>query len=371
MKILYITTIGVTMNFFKSFIKELLDEGHTVDIAANISNSKIPDCYTEWGCRVYPLSCSRSPLDVSNLMAVNEIKQLVSGNKYDIVHCHTPVAAMCTRLACRKARKQGTRVFYTAHGFHFYKGAPLKNWLLFYPVEKMCAHLTDVLITINKEDYERAKKKLKAKKIAYVPGVGIDLDKFARNSVETSSIREELNIPKDATLLLSVGELNENKNHQVVINAMAKLNNPNIYYMIAGRGNHEERLKKLAETLGLKNRVFLLGYRNDVNKLYAETDIFVFPSFREGLSVSVMEAMASGLPVTCSHIRGNIDLIDENGGVLFDPFNVSDCEAAIKKMMSADLQQMGAYNLEKINQFSLNSINIQMSDIIRGTITSK
>ena len=136
MKILYVTTIGITMGFFNPFIKDLIDKGHTVDIATNEKDSKVPACYKEWGCTIYPITTSRSPLNKDNIDAVKQLKQLVAKEKYDIVHCHTPVAAMCTRLACRAARKNGTRVFYTAHGFHFYKGASLKNWLLYYPVEK-------------------------------------------------------------------------------------------------------------------------------------------------------------------------------------------------------------------------------------------
>ena len=152
MKILYVTTIGGTMRFFRSVIKELLDAGHVVDIAANEKTSPVAPCYREWGCTVHQIDPSRSPLNKGNLMAIKQIKKLVTENHYDIVHCHTPVAAMCTRLACRKARKSGTKVFYTAHGFHFYKGAPRKNWLIFYPIEKFCARWTDLLITINKFD---------------------------------------------------------------------------------------------------------------------------------------------------------------------------------------------------------------------------
>ena len=153
MKILYITTIGGTMNFFQSFIQRLVQEGHTVDIACNNTTSKVAGFYYELGCNVYAIQTSRSPLNKGNIRAIRQIKTLVENNHYDIVHCHTPIAAMCTRIACRRARKQGTKVFYTAHGFHFYKGAPLKNWLVYYPVEKICSYFTDILITINREDY--------------------------------------------------------------------------------------------------------------------------------------------------------------------------------------------------------------------------
>ena len=162
MKILYVTTIGLTMIFFKGLVKELIDVGHIVDIACNEETHKVPDCYREWGCKVYEIDCSRSPLSNGNIRAIRELKRIVYENHYDIVHCHTPIAGACTRLACKDFRKYGVKVFYTAHGFHFYKGAPIKNWLLFYPIEKLCSRFTDTLITINKEDYSLAKKRMKA-----------------------------------------------------------------------------------------------------------------------------------------------------------------------------------------------------------------
>ena len=361
MKILYVTTIGGTMNFFVPFIKELHDNGDTVDIATNENASKLPECYREWGCNVYQIDTSRSPLNKGNFKAIKQIKEMVNKNGYDIVHCHTPIAAMCTRIACRKARKNGTKVIYTAHGFHFYKGAPFKNWLIFYSIEKICSYFTDVLITINKEDYALAQKKFKAKKIEYVPGVGIDLDKFCSANVDKLEKRKELGIPDDAKLLLSVGELNKNKNHETVIRAIADLKN--VYYIIAGEGGLKEYLQGVIKECDAENRIALLGYRNDIKELCEAADVFVFPSFREGLSVSVMEAMASGLPVVCSKIRGNTDLIDQNGGMLFNPFSIEDCKNALQNLFESDLNELGLYNNKKIKGFSLETVNKRLLEI--------
>lgn len=360
MKILYVTTIGGTMDFFVSFIKQLLKEGNTVDIATNENNSKVPECYKEWGCTVYQIDTSRSPLNMGNIKAITQIKELVAKEKYDIVHCHTPVAAMCTRLACRRARKNGTRVFYTAHGFHFYKGAPLKNWLIYYPVEKICSHFTDVLITINKEDYILAQNKMKAKCVEYVPGVGIDLETFNQVISSKKEKRKELGIPEDSLLFLSVGELNENKNHEVVIRAIADMN---VYYIIAGEGDFKQHLQNVINDLEIGNTVKLLGYRHDVRELYKAADAFIFPSFREGLSVSVMEAMASGLPVICSNIRGNTDLIDNSGGALFNPHSIEDCKNAILRALNSDMNSYGLYNKAKIKAFSIEEVHKEMHRI--------
>lgn len=357
MKILYVTTIGGTMSFFKSFIRELLDEGHTVDIATNENSSRVPEHYKEWGCTVYQIDTSRSPLNKGNLNAIRQLKQLAITVGYDIVHCHTPIAAMCTRIACRKLRQKGTKVFYTAHGFHFYKGAPLKNWLLYYPVEKICAYFTDVLLTINREDFTFAKKKLRAKKIEYIPGVGVDLEKFGNVKLDQAKKRRELGIPEKAPLLLSVGELNENKNHETVIRAIVGLD---AYYIIAGKGNLQEHLQGVINELGVTERVKLIGYRSDVAELYQTADVYVLPSIREGLNVSVMEAMASGLPVVCGRIRGNTDLIDENGGALFDPACLEDCKQAIQQTLQGNVKGMGEYNTTKIENFEINRVNNTM-----------
>ena len=312
----------------------------------------------------YQIDFARDVTEVlENIRAYKEVKKLVSSHKYDLIHCHSPIGGLLTRIACRKIRKHGTTVIYTAHGFHFFKGAPIKNWILYYPVEKICSRWTDVLITINQEDYSFAKRKMKSGKIEYVPGIGIDLERITKIEVDRAEKRRELDIPDGATLLLSVGELNKNKNHETVIRAIGDLD---VYYIIAGRGELEEQLQLTIEKLGLANRVKLLGFRQDILELCKSVDVFVFPSFREGLSVSVMEAMASGLPVACSCIRGNTDLIDENGGEMFDPYSVEDCTRAIKNLMQSDTSAKGTYNSNKIVNFSKTRVTGMLRRIIES-----
>lgn len=364
-KILYVTTVGGTMRFFRSFVKSLVEAGHAVDIAANINMSLVPELYNDLGCKIYPISCTRSPFNKGTLKAIREIKKIVEEGQYDIVHCHTPIAAMCTRLACRKARKRGVRVLYTAHGFHFYKGAPKKNWLLYYPVEKLCARYTDTLITINHEDYAFAEKKLKAREVTYVPGVGLDVKRFAQTTVDKSAKRREIGIPENAFMLLSVGELNANKNHSVVIRALAQINDNNIHYAVAGKGDKKDDLIRLAEELGVGNQVHLLGYRTDVAELYHASDIFVFPSFREGLSVSVMESLSCGLPVICSQIRGNVDLVqDGETGYWADPFNPQSFAEAIKKLEEgSDMSDRCRFASQKYEQDIINQKMMEIYDL--------
>ena len=351
MKILYITTIGGTMTFFKTIIKDLIEEGNTVDIATNEVISPVQDEYKQWGCKVFHMDWSRLPLDRGNHKAINQLKSVVVNGNYDIVHCHTPIAAAITRYACKNLRRNGLKVIYTAHGFHFYHGAPLRNWIIYYSIEKICAHWTDVLITINVEDFERAKRKLKAKRIEYVPGVGINVEKFKYTVVDKAAKRKEIGVPEDAYVILSVGELNENKNHQIVIKALGEIADSNIHYIIAGSGNQEDHLKRLAKEKNVN--LHLLGYRSDVAELYKIADLYIHPSFREGLCVSIMEAAASGVPVACSRIRGNVDIIDSN---LFNPTDEQEIIAVIKNPMS---------NNYCMSAFSVESINKKMKEIYR------
>lgn len=366
MKILYVTTIGGTMKFFKDFICGLLSDGNTVDIVANENSRPVAEYYRGWGCKVYHHSCTRSPINVGTLKAIKEIKKIVNENEYDIVHCHTPIAAMCTRLACIKARKKGTKVFYTAHGFHFYKGAPLKNWLMYYPIEKICSYFTDTLITINKEDYALACKKMKAKKIEYVHGVGLDTKKIFDTVVDRHKKREELGISDDAVMLLSVGELNQNKNHETIIKALAQVNDKNVHYFIAGTGGKEEYLKSLAENLGLSENVHILGFRSDVVELYKVSDICVFPSIREGLGKAALEGMAAGLPLIASNNRGTRDYaIDGENALLCECLSAEQFATAIKKLIYDRMlcDKMRELNIQKVKPFDISNVILEMEKI--------
>lgn len=366
-KVLFIATVVQKhINVFHiPFLKLFQDEGYKTYVAA--SNDTDSQEVTIQHCDEYvEIAFKRNPLHPGNFSAYFKLKRLIKNNDFDIVHCHTPVGGLLGRLAARKARKKGTRVFYTAHGFHFYKGASLKNWLFYYPVEKLCSYLTDVLITINQEDYELAKKRMKAKQVEYVPGVGIDLSRFENIQIDREAKRKEIGVPKDAFLLFSVGELNENKNHQVVIKALANINNSNIHYAIAGIGDKKDDLLELANKLGVSEQMHLLGYRNDIYELNLSADVFCFPSIREGLSVSLMEAMACGLPCAVSRIRGNIDLIDENGGRTFAALNEIECTQSIKNLLDSCCSILGQYNVEKIKYFGLSIVKDEMRSLYFG-----
>ncbi|MBE6679624.1 MAG: glycosyltransferase family 4 protein [Ruminococcaceae bacterium] len=369
MRILYVTTVGMTMRFFENIISKLLNDGNEVHIACNNKDGDIPEVYFKNGVTIHNIDCVRSPLKKQNITAIKQIKSLVEEYKFDIVHCHTPIAAMCTRFACRKARKEGTKVIYTAHGFHFYKGAPLKNWLIFYPIEKICSNFTDTLVTINKEDFVLAQKKMKAKCVEYVPGVGIDVASVRDVTIDVSKKREELGLPEKAFVFLSVGELNANKNHTSVIKAIAEINKSDLHYVIVGSGELKETLERIAEENGVADRVHLLGYRRDVREILKAVDAYIHPSLREGLPVSVMEALASGLPIICSKIRGNVDVVEDGKNGLH--FEVSDAKTLINAIQrlyeKRDERAVGLTNSADAEKFDFSQINKKIYQLYFGT----
>ena len=372
-KVLFVATVVKThiMEFHIPYLRMFKEQGWETAVAARNDYENPTDCVIPYCDTYYDIPFERNPLKPGNMKAYKELKRVIDNGGYDIIHCHTPVGAMLTRFAAKQARKNGTKVFYTAHGFHFYKGAPAINWFLYYPVEKWLSRYTDVLITINKEDYERAKT-FSAGKVYYVPGVGIDLKKFQSSGKLHKQKREwlcaEFGISKDAMILLSVGEVNKNKNHRVVIEALGKLKQDNIYYVICGRGPLQGEYKILVDQLNISKQVIFAGYRTDVADFYKAADVFVFPSFREGLPVSVMEAMASGLPVICSNIRGNTDLIENNVTGLIANNTPEGVAKAISAMQSNEnlRASLASAALQKIRQFDLRDVESQMSKIYGG-----
>ena len=372
-RVLMVATVPSMIGQFNmSNIHILLEMGYKVDVAADFTDisiwpaeriRKFKSQMKELDVECIQLDFSRSPLKLKkHLKSYKEIIELIEKRKYSFIHTHTPIASAIVRQA---AHKTGTKVIYTAHGFHFYDGAPLKNWLVFYPIEKYLSRYTDILITINKEDYNRAKKEFHAKKTVYVPGVGVDTEKFAPRQSGREKIRKELGVLDDRWLLLSVGELNENKNHGSVIMALAGMKN--ITYVIVGKGEKKKELEKVAKECRVDLR--LPGFRTDVADFYDAADIYILPSLREGLNVSLMEAMASALPCLCGDIRGNVDLIEqEKGGFLFKPDEVGSIRSAIEKVValnSDERTEQGCYNLKKIRDFDLQTVDEISSEIYR------
>lgn len=334
-------------------IKMLKDMGWQVDVAAanDYGNEKYDVSFCD---HYYDVPFSRKPISHNNKTAYKQLKAIIDTNKYDVVHCHTPMGGVLARLAARGARKKGTKVFYTAHGFHFYKGAPIKNWALYYPIEKYCSKLTDVLITMAKEDYEFAKTHMQTKAIEYIPGIGIDINKF-RNAKPLCEKKTG-----DPYRVLSVGEMVKNKNHISVIKALSRSNRKDIEYYIAGEGELKDELMKASEEL-LPGRVHFLGYRNDLPQIYKSVDLFIHPSFREGMPVALMEAMATGVPCIASNVRGNRDLLDKS--CLFNPNSVEEIKKSIVLLLQQDNSEMINKNGQVLQELSAENVLKKINDI--------
>ena len=370
-KILYTATVVKThvMQFHVPCLKMLQEMGWQTEVASKNDYEDPADCVIPCCDHYYDIPFERMPWNPRNRQAYRMLRDLIEKNHYDVIHCHTPVGALITRLAARKARKQGTKVVYTAHGFHFYKGAPLLNWLFYYPAEWLTAPLTDVLITINREDYDFARKHLKAKKILYIPGVGIDREKFCPEREAGLQKRQELGIAEDDFVMLTVAEMTKNKNHETILKALALLKDrpefAHFQYLIVGRGQQREALETLASQLGIQDHVRFLGYRSDGADLCRASDLFLFMSFREGLSVALMEAMSSGLAVICTKIRGNTDLIRDGENGVFSENNPESLSKEILHLYeNPDLRQrLGAEASASAERFQRREILKQMQEM--------
>lgn len=380
MKMLYIKHLSnKTMNSFAvSAILATKELGIDFTMASNMSmadQEHFAQMSEQYGIKMVHVDFDRNPLGKSNLLARKQLLELMAKEKYDIVHCNTPSGGMVGRIAAAQAKIP--KVIYMAHGFHFWKGAPLKNWLLYYPAERILARFTDRLITINEEDYACAQRfhYKKGGCAIYVPGVGISTKKFEPNAEVRAKTRKALGIKEEETVLLSVGEINWNKNHKVVLEALAKVGRKDIRYVICGIGPLMEKHQHLAETLGIKDQVIFAGYRADIEKFYQSADIFVISSFREGLSVALMEAMSAGLPCIASRIRGNVELLS-NSQLLFEPQDVEGLCSALMKVNDKNVAaEEVRKNYQTLPRFSMEeavkAMKLVYTDIINELTLSR
>lgn len=362
-KALITATIGSFLGWFEvNDIHLLQNMGYEVHCACNmdlISTEERRKNLRESGAVLHHIPFNRNPISKDNVRCYKQLDDLFKRECFVLVHCHTPVAGVLTRFAVKKYRKFGTKVIYTAHGFHFFTGAPKKNWIIFFPIEWILSWITDVLITINKEDYKRAKQRLHAKKTVYIPGVGIDLKKITSIITNPKAKRVELGVDKNQKMLLSIGELTNRKNHESVIKAIKEMNDKSIQYFIAGKGELIGYLSNLVQKLQIEDQVHFLGYRNDISELLHATDVFVLPSHQEGLSVALMEAVACETLVACSRIRGNTDLITDER-LLFDENDtksVSETIDIVFNLNSYEIDMIKEANLKNLKKFELSKVS--------------
>lgn len=325
MKILFVATVQSHVAQFHTGAIELLREkGFEIHVAArnNLKQKnglRLPKCE-----EVFDIQFERSPFSIKNIQAYKQLKEVIVREKYDIIHCNTPVGGILTRIAARKERKKGTSVIYTAHGFHFYKGASKKNWIIYYPIEKWMARWTDKLVTITNEDYQLASRKFPCD-VYHVHGVGVKTKKYDSVTAEQASAKRKEKGWNDLFLILCTGELNANKNQITLIKAMPEVlkRNQNVKLLLAGNGPYEDKIKTIVQELNLSDKVELLGYRTDLEWFVRMCDLSVSASFREGLPVNVLEAMYCNKPVIVSNNRGHRELVRSGkNGYIVEPEDI-------------------------------------------------
>lgn len=310
-KVLFTATVDShILHFHIPYLKWFKEQGYEVHVATN-GNEEIPYCDVK-----HIVNFERSPFKIDNLKAIKQLRKIIKEEKFEIIHTHTPMGSVVTRIAAMKARKKcNTKVIYTAHGFHFFKGAPIINWIMFYPVEKWLSKYTDCLITINEEDYNLAKNKFKSKQIELVNGVGVDPEKFdfELTQKEKNKIRNKFGIDNDDFVMTIVGELNKNKNQIMAIEAMKDLTKENnkIKLLLVGTGNLEDFYKEKVKGYKLEKNIIFAGYRKDIPQLLKISDCLLSLSYREGLPINVIEAMFCDLPIIATDCRGNRDLVNK------------------------------------------------------------
>lgn len=366
--LILVSVASMIKQFNMNNIKILLDLGYQVEVVADFSYldnidknyvDSLIDELNSMSVKIHNISIPRT-LSIKRIFcSYNEVKKLIYNNDYYFIHCQSPIGSAILRLAARKTK---TKIIYTAHGFHFYKGSSIINWLIFFPVEYYLSKFTDCLITINNTDYEFAKKIFKAKNNVFVPGIGIDLNKFYPK--KNDYLRKEFHLSSDDKILLSVGELGTNKNHIVVLKTLSMLNDNRIHYFIVGNGKLYNEFIDFGNKYSIN--LHLLGFRNDMFEIYNSADAFVFPSFREGLPVSLMEAMACGVVCIASKIRGNIDLLDSQHSYLVENNSIESYADAIKSALYNSNTSFVEYNLNKIKDFSVDKVNNIMREIYKN-----
>lgn len=363
-KVLFVATVDSHIKHFHvPYLKWFQEQGYEVHVATN-GESAIEYCDIR-----HTITFERTPIKLNNIKAIKQLKQLIEQEKFDIIHCHTPMGSVVTRLAAKKARKKyHTKVIYTAHGFHFFKGAGVLNWLVYYPIEYWLSYVTDCLITINQEDYALAKKKFKAKKIKFVNGVGVDKSRFCFEMPieQQNDLRKSLGIEEQDFVMIYTAELSKRKNQEMLIKAIYLLvqeGYKQVKLLLPGPDKENGFHQKLVNTLGLENNVLLLGYRTDIEKLNKIVDLAVSTSKHEGLPINVVEVMMSGLPILVTDCRGNRDLAMENGNNLI-PFNENVLKELIEQFMKGNL----SITDKDMTPYELNTVLKEMEKIYQEVI---
>lgn len=373
MKILFVSNVRSHIGqFHTNFINLLKENGHTIDVSC-FDNSADKDGFDFKSInKFYFIPLQRSPYKIENIKAIKQLKELIIKENYDIIHCHTPMGAVAARVAAKQAKSKA-KVIYTAHGFHFFKGAPKINWMFFYPVEKILAHYTDTLITINKEDYNLSvSKKFKVKdQILKINGVGVDLSKFTAVTPQVKlQLRDEYGFSKDDFLLIYPADLVTGKNQEMIFKAVKILRNkiPSIKLLLPGHQKMITEYRQMVKDMDIEDSVEFMGYRRDIAKLVSMCDVSVSASRREGLPVNLIEALAIGKPIVATKVRGNSDIVEDGvNGFLVELDNYEQMADKLMEIYNNPVlaEKMGQEAVKLSKKYSIESVNKSLSDVYK------
>lgn len=360
-KIMMITTTdNMIWQFLLPHIKYLQEQGNIVECVCSKTGFWFDELKDKYGLTVHEIEFTRSPFSLKNRKGYKKLVELQKQEKYDLIYCQQPVGGLMGRLIAKKFKLP---CIYTAHGFHFFKGNnPLKNFL-FKSVEKYLAKYTTALITINEEDYQ-ACKNWKAKYKYKINGIGYNDSKYPETK-QKSEARKDLNLTDEFTIV-TVAEFIKRKNYNAMLRTIAELKNENIKFLVCGTGRDKEKLEKLIRDLKIENKVNLLGYRKDINNIMIASDVFFLPSYQEGLTLSIIEALHFGLPIITSTARGNKDLVvDGENGFISEPDNYKMHAENILKIKNNEnlYNKIKKENLEVSKNYDLKVVLEQLENI--------
>ncbi|OYQ43947.1 hypothetical protein CHX27_08230 [Flavobacterium aurantiibacter] len=332
------------------------DAGFEVHVACN-DNDEIPGIDKNW---LVPFV--RSPFSKGHYKAFTVLKEIIDNENFTIIHCHTPMASLLTRFAAKNARNNGTKVIYTAHGFHFFTGAPIINWLTYYPIELYASRFADGIITINREDFVRIKKfgNQKTKYFA-TPGVGVDSSKFFPVSEsEKATLRAKLGFAPDDFLITYAAEFIDRKNHKFLVNFVKKYGSlyPNLKFLFCGRGVLLDAIKAEVEHLNLQKQIVFLGFRNDIDAIFKMSDLGISSSKQEGLGLNLVEEQMCGLPILATVDRGHKEIVIQGeNGFLYKQGDLDDLNVHLNKLYNdkALRERMGAQAIKTAANFELSN----------------
>jgi len=365
-RILFVTTVAGTLRAFLIPHMQMLQErGWHVEAAARFGNSSKGEQLIKAGFTAHRIPFHRHVLAGGNLLAIWRLWRLIQTGRYDIVHVHTPVAAMVGRLAARLTRPRPA-VLYTAHGFHFHRGAPWYHWLFLYPAEWLAGRWTDGLIVMNEEDVHNGRRLgfVQEENLFFVHGVGVDIDWYGGAAIDGRKVRSELGLSPDDVLITCIAEFTRGKNHKLLLDTWQRVtgSQANAHLLLVGGGPYLREVKRRLDSWE-SPRVHLAGHRADIPSVLRATDVLVLSSRREGLPRCIMEAMAAGRPVVATSARGSRDLIEHGvNGLLVEREDVAGlAEALVTLIQDPGLRfDMGKRGREKIKEYALDRVLDEM-----------